>query len=440
VGIGAVLSQEKKPVAYFSEKLGGSRVKYPVYDLELYAVVKALEHWRHYLLHREFVLYTDHQALKFLHEQSKLSDRHAKWVSALQEYTFSIVHKSGTNNKVADALSRRHSLLASMKALTLGFEELPQTLRQDSDFGTIINEVEQQKRDDYILCDGFLFRDKALCIPQTSLRLLIIRELHTQGHFGFEKTLQLVKERFYWPGMYKDIKNFVKRCQICQAAKGTDTNQGLYVPLPIPTKPWQDISMDFVVGLPLTRKKHDSVYVVVDRFSKMATFIPCKTTLDASKVAELFFIEVVRHRGLPSSIVSDRDVKFMSIFWKELWNRLGTELKFSTTCHPQTDGQTEAVNRSLGNMLRAQVTSFGTWDVLLPKIEFEYNCSVNRSTGFSPFYIMYGATSKGPLDLIPIASPNAKSKIAEDESKTFEIFTNKFAPISKSLMTSTRKA
>jgi hypothetical protein len=160
--------------------------------------------------------------------------------------------------------------------------------------------------------------------------------------------------------MSKDVKLFVKRCHICQAAKGTDTNQGLYTPLPIPTAPWQDISMDFVVGLPTSRRKNDSIFMVVDHFSKMAVFAACKTTIDATKVAELFFSEVVRHHGLPNSIVSDRDVKFMSIFWKELWSRLGTKLKFSTTCHPQTDGQTEIVNRSFANVLRAQVTSFGT--------------------------------------------------------------------------------
>jgi hypothetical protein len=220
--------------------------------------------------------------------------------------------------------------------------------------------------------------------------------------------------------MSKDIKLFVKRCQVCQAAKGTDTNQGLYTPLPIPTAPWRDISMDFVVGLPTTRKKNDSIFVVVDRFSKMAIFSACKTTINARKVAELFFSEVVRHHGLPSSIVSDRDVKFMSSFWKEVWSHFGTELKFSTTCHPQTDGQTEAVNRSLANMLRAQVTSFGTWDIVLPKVEFEYNCSVNRSTRVAPFYVVYGYIPRGPLDLLPIEGPDKNPKDAESHVRNLQ--------------------
>ena len=122
-----------------------------------------------------------------------------------------------------------------------------------------------------------------------------------------------------------------------------------------PDRPWQDVSMDFVIGLPKTLRKHDSICVVVDRFSKMAHFLPCSQTYDASKVATLFFDEIVRLHGLPKTIISERDVRFTSYFWKTLWHKLGTTLRFSTAYHPQTDGQTEVVNRSLGNLLRCLV-------------------------------------------------------------------------------------
>jgi hypothetical protein len=175
-------------------------------------------------------------------------------------------------------------------------------------------------------------------------------------------------------------------------------------PLPVPSAPWVDISMDFVSGLPRSRKGRDSIFVVVDRFFKMAHFISCHKTDDATHIADLFFQEIVRLHGVSRSIVSDRDVKFLSYFWKVLWGKLGTKLLFSTTCHPQTDGQTEVVNRrTLSTLLRTIIQrNLKNWEDCLPFIEFAYNQSVHSTTDFSPFEIVYGFNQLTPLDLLPL--------------------------------------
>jgi len=176
---------------------------------------------------------------------------------------------------------------------------------------------------------------------------------------------------------------------------------GLYTPLSVPTEPWVDISVDFVLGLPRSKEGKDSIFVGVDRFSKMAHFIACNKTDDASHIADLIFRETVRLHGIPKSIVSDRHVKFLSYFWKTLWGKLGTKLLFSTTCHPQTDEQTEVVNKTLSQLLRAIIQkNLKSWEKCLPFIEFAYNRTVHLTTGFSPFEIIYGFNPLTPIDLI----------------------------------------
>ncbi|KAK3011374.1 hypothetical protein RJ639_012083 [Escallonia herrerae] len=199
IGIGAVLSQDKKPVAFFSKKLSDERRKWSTYELKFYAVFRAVRYWEQYLFQREFILYTDHEALKYFNSQCKISRMHARWSAYLQRFTFVIRHKAGEENKVADALSRRADLLTVMHTEVTGFEHLRKLYAEDEDFQSIWSEcVVKQCKAPFVIQDGYLFYNHRLCILQTSLRERLIHELHgggLGGHLGRDKTIALVEER-----------------------------------------------------------------------------------------------------------------------------------------------------------------------------------------------------------------------------------------------------
>ncbi|KAK1618698.1 hypothetical protein QYE76_024215 [Lolium multiflorum] len=407
IGIGGVLMQEGRPIAYFSEKLSGAKLNYPIYDKELYALIRVLEVWQHYLWPKEFIIHSDHEALKYLKAQSTLHKRLAKWVEFIESFPYIIKHKKGKDNIVADALSRKNMLLTQLDVKIPGLEILCDLYATDHDFAEPYRLCALGKAwEKYHIHDGFLFRANKLCVPESSVRLLLLQESHAgglMGHFGREKTLLMLADHFYWPKMRRDVDRYVRRCITCNKSKSKLKPHGLYTPLPAPTTPWEDISMDFVLGLPRTKRGHDSIFVVVDRFSKMSHFIACHKSDDASHIANLFFREIVRLHGVPKTIVSDRDVKFMSYFWKTLWRKLGTKLLFSTTCHPQTDGQTEVVNRTLSQLLRSMIKkNLKEWEECLPHVEFAYNRAVHSTTELCPFEVVYGFKPITPLDLLPL--------------------------------------
>ena len=345
---------------------------------------------------------------------------------ACYQYTFSLRHKPGRDNKVADALSRRqHTLQISQAAIT-GFDRLPLLYNDCPDFreiwqallstntssaGHLSNSTPSPQ--EYRADAGYLFFRDRLCIPAGSTRNFLIWELHgggLAGHFGVTKTLQAIEARYYWPSLRREVRRLLGRCSTCTVGKLTKQNTGLCLPLPVPTAPWQDVSLDFVLGLPRTRRQFDAVLVIVDRFSKMTHFLACSKTTDAPHTARLFFNKVVRLHGVPRSIISDRDVRFTNSFWNMLWRLMGTTIKFSTAFHPQTDGQTEVTNRSLGILLRCLIhENTDTWDELLPRAEFAYNASQHRATGYSPFQVNTGRVPNLPVDLISLPTADGHS-------------------------------
>lgn len=431
--VGGTLSQDQgqglQPIAFLSKKMLPAERNYPVHEQELLAIIVALKAWRHYLAGAPFHILTDHHSLTFLQTQPHLSPRQTRWIEFLQQFQFSIGYQEGKQNVVADGLSRRpdHKALglavdlmgrhgsdqctlagaAAVSTLAVGSDlrdGLRAAYRSDASFCAILDSPHEHPR--YTVQDGLILnRDGKVLVPPgaSEVKLSIFRECHdvaTSGHLGSAKTIALVRRRFEWRGMNEEIRAYVSSCDACQKNKPVSASpQGLLQPLPIPPHPWHTVSMDLITSLPRTPRGHDAILVVVDKLSKWATYAATTTDVNAPQLADLFFERVVRVHGVPSAIVSDRDPRFTSIFWRALWQQLGSQLRMSTAFHPQTDGQTERQNRTLEEALRAMVSyEQDDWDLRLAAAEMAHNHAVHASTTFSPFYLNFGRHPNMPLD------------------------------------------
>ena len=271
---------------------------------------------------------------------------------------------------------------------------------------------------------GLYWREHQLAIPDyASLRKNCIELSHDapwSGHFGRDKTAELVKQIYWWPKMDQDISDYVRTCDSCQRTKVPSRKPyGFMVPLSIPKRRWSSISMDFITQLPPSTKGNDAIMVVVDRLSKMTHAIPNKTNDSAEDCAKLFVDKIYCSHGLPLEIISDRDTKFTSDFWKELMRLLNVKQGMSTSYHPRTDGQTERMNRTLEEVLRSFISpDQSNWDDLLPLVEFAINNSINVATGSTPFLMNYGQTPITPASM-PIIQNNsgAQKFVANWESQ-----------------------
>ncbi|RVW13085.1 Transposon Ty3-I Gag-Pol polyprotein [Vitis vinifera] len=245
-------------------ELNGETLNYPTYDKELYALVRALETWQHYLWTKEFVIHTDHESLKHLRGQGKLNRRHAKWVEFIETFPYVIKYKQVKENIVADALSRRYVVVSTLNAKLLGIQYVKELYANDDDFASVYGACEKTTFGKFYRLDGYLFKENRLCVPNSSMRELLVREAHgggLMGHFGVRKILDVSHEHFFWPKMKRDVERACARCITYSQAKSRVLPHGLHTPLPVPSAPWVDISMDFILGWPNQQGSCDWVWV-----------------------------------------------------------------------------------------------------------------------------------------------------------------------------------
>ncbi|XP_062113261.1 uncharacterized protein LOC133824401 [Humulus lupulus] len=238
-----------------------------------------------------------------------------------------------------------------------------------------------------VSCNGMLKFKERVCVPNDEeLKREILTDAHNtlySVHPGMTKMFNDLKRHYWWPKMRKDVVEFVAKCLTCQQVKAEHQKPaGFLQPIQIPEWKWEEITMDFVVGLPKTSKQHDTIWVIVDRYTKSAHFLP----------------EIVRLHGVLVSIILDRDARFTSLFWESLQRALGTKLKFTTAYHPQSDGKSERTIQTLEDMLQACILDFqGSWEKYLCLIEFSYNISFHATIGVAPNEMLYGRKCRSPI-------------------------------------------
>ncbi|QRW20479.1 Retrotransposable element Tf2 protein [Rhizoctonia solani] len=443
VAMGAILSQRGldnrlHPVAYMSKSFSGAEANYDTHNKELLAIIKALEEWRIFLeaTDRPIQVFTDHWNLEYWMQARTFNCRHAQWRTFLSNFNFEIHYRPGKQSGKPDALSRRSDytdeprkpevmLPAEVFANTSEEEldivtEIRSRLREDPSLDQIIQFLTEDADNappsirkayrDYDWEEDLLWYRGKLVVPDFEpLKDRLLKEFHDSplaGHPGQQRTLELLSQNYWWPGMKSSAKEWVECCPTCQANQRAHNPVISLKPLEVPPFPFHTISYNFITGFPRSNG-HDAILVVIDSFSKFGHFIPTSKKVTAKGLADLFVSHVWKLHGLPIKTILDRGTTFTGKFLRALYQRLGIKPLFSSAYHPESDGQTERVNQFIEFYLCSYVAAdHSDWATWLPLAEYAYNNAKHASTGKTPFELVYGKN--------PVMNPsNVPSNVPE---------------------------
>ena len=360
-GLGCVLMQHKRVVAYASRQLKKHELNYPTHDLELAAVIFALKTWRHYLYGATCQIFTDHKSLKYLFTQKELNLRQRRWMELLKDYDCTIDYHPGKANVVADALSRKSTcslaymqtiqlslmvelrelgvelgihvsgaLFASFQLRPILVDQILEAQLEDPYSMSMRRKVEEGEQSDFaIRNDGALVIGSRLCVPVAEeLKGQKLGEAHSSAyamHPGSTKMYRTLKEYYWWSGMKREVAEYVSKCLVCQQVKAERQKPSeLLQPLPIPEWKWEHITMDFVFKLPPTTQRHDDIWVVLDRLTKSAHFLPLRQKFSPQKLAELFIeYQLVKFGKIEVGLVKlDVFMNYWMVQFREISSRV----------------------------------------------------------------------------------------------------------------------
>ena len=440
--IGSVLAQLdsdefERPIAFASRTLQASERNYSVTDKEGLALVWSVKHFRPYIFNRKIIVYTDHIALKWLMLTPQPSGRLSRWAVQLQEYDLEIKFRRGHKNLVADCLSRLvtpESVIATVDTIQndsknqeVSESRVRELQRNDSELCELIDYLESGKLPEdeiqsrrvvsesfhYTVIDGMLYNinpkltgTELLVIP-VALRLEILQAFHddiTAAHFGFQRTYDKIKRRYFWRNMYSEIKRYCRQCLSCASKKRPHETIKAPMVSQIVSEPWETVIVDMLGPFPITEQGNKYIILFFDAFTKWCEAI-ATPDIKAERVARHFVKDIVCRHSCPYRLLSDKGTNLLSAVVKEVCELMGTKKENSVAYHPQTQGLSERFNATLYDSLAMYVSraTHKDWDLYLELCLFAYRTGVQSSTLYSPFYLLYGREPRMPIDraLIP---------------------------------------